>query len=484
MKTRRFNPPALSMLRGGPVFEENPQTIEDMGKTLVNSGLFDWALEDIPDLGIKRIDDRHAPRLAMLLWNQLRFGTREREAGKFGIEAVATEDIQTTDLALPTKWALPIIRRIYPAIFDSPLFATQTMPGPLAYAFYLDFKREADGSDFRAVNPFTGYLNAVVAAAATSVTLQGSSKANSVGMGPYQFVQGQIITLGLGTANVENVTINGAPTVANGVTTLPITATTKTHAVGDVVYAAAVSALNEIAVPTKAKLSLTRTPVTANKWMMAATWSTEAMEDARAQLNLDIEGEMVQALAVEIGRELFGTIIGDILQQATGGTATIPAKGGTSPTDYKTLVPQSIYDLEAKVYSRRFHDTDTLLCGVDLAANIAEQDTFHIAPADANNTLAQLGVTHLGTFQGKFQLYKTIFLPPNLGILFNQPRDWLHAGYVYMPYIPLSPMPLVYAGFNSSTGNYQNTDEWTRNIRTRAGRLMTISDEFALLTQA
>lgn len=472
------NNPALM----GRVVEESPARMEDMGRELLKSGMLDWALDDMPRFGIKRVEDRMAGRMALVIWNQLRHGVASEEARDLGVPS-ALEDIQTGDLALPTKWALPMIRRIYPAIFDAPMFATQPMPGPLAYAFFMDFKREVDGTDFRAVAPFTAFLAGAVAAAATTFTMKMSQNSGAIGYGPYQVVAGQVMTVGLGTANAEQLTVSAVAVAGNTATVTVTSGAAHTHAVGDVVYVNAPALTAEAAVPGKAKLSLTRQSVTAQKWMMAATWSTEAMEDAKAQLNLDIEAEMVNNLAIEIGRELFGTIIGDIIQGATAGNTTLPALGASAIQDYRYLAVQPLYTAEAGIYTRRVHDADTILAGVDLAANISKQDQFHITPADQDSTLAELGVTHLGTFQGKFQLYKSLFLPGNLAIMFKRPTDWLHAGYVYMPYIPLSPMPLVYAGYSTSTGNYTNTDEWTRNIRTRAGRLMTVSDEYALLTQ-
>lgn len=487
-----FGRPSLAALMGGRqseialgamLTEEGAaRGYDDLGRALLNSGVYDWALEEMPRYGIKRVEDRHAAKMALLIHNQMRHGVPANDSSAFGIESLATEDIQTGDLALPTKWALPIIRRIYPAIFDSPLFATQTMPGPLAYAFYLDFLREVDGTDFRAVNPFTAFLSGTVAVNATTATLKLSANAGAIGYGPYQVVAGQKITVGVGTANVETLTVQSfAP--STGTVTFTGTGATKTHAIGDQVYVAPISSLGEAAIPTRGKLSLTRTQVQASKYMLAATWSTEAMEDARAQLNLDVEGEMVMALSVEVGRELFGIIINDILTGATGGTATLPAKGGSAVQDYRYLESQPLFGAEAQIYARRNHDCDTILAGLDVAQFLTQQDNFHITPADAQSTLASFGVTHLGTFQNKFSVYKTNFLPPNLAIMFNQPKDWLHAGYVFMPYIPLSPMPLVYAGYSTASGNYQNTDEWTRNIRMRAGKLLTVSDEYAIITQ-
>lgn len=456
-----------------------PGATEDLGRQLVNSGRFDWALEEIPEAGIPRIEDRHAVRMAMLMYNQLRHATRPRESAALGIESAAYEDVQTTDLALPTKWALPIIRRIYPAIFDAPFFATQPMPGPLAYAFFMDFTREVDSTDFRFPAPFLVRLSASTLAAATSFTVQQSGKSNPVVVGSYQLAVGQQVTVEPGTGNADTVTISAVNRTTGVVT---VGAMTHAHAAGVFALVVTPSAVAEAGVPGKAKMALTRSTVTAQKFMMAATWTTEAMEDARAQLALDIEAEMVQALSVEIGRELFATILTDIVQGATGGSVTIANRGATNVQDYRYLSLQPLYDIEGLVYSKRFHDTDTILAGVDLATNILQQDQFHSTPAD-DSLMAELGVTHLGDFKGKWQVYKTNFLPPNLGLIFKKPTDWLHSGYVYMPYIPLSPMPLVYAGYNTSGGAYANTDEWTRNIRTRAGRLLTVGDEYGLITQ-
>jgi hypothetical protein len=458
---------------------DDPEDTLDLGSQLVNSGKFDWALEEIPGAGLPRVEDRHAARMALLVYNQLKKATYPNESRLFGVRG-GLEDVQTSDLALPTKWALPIIRRIYPAIFDSPFFATQPMPGPLAYAFFMDFTREADSTDFRYAAPFLVQIASGGASGASTVTIKQSTKANPVILGTYQVAVGQSITFGVGGGTSETKVVNA---VNRGTGVITITGTFgNTHAAGEWCLVTTPSSVGEAGIPGKAKMALTRSTVTAGKYMLAATWTTEAMEDAKAQLNLDIEAELVQALSVEIGRELFATILTDIMQGATGGNVTIAARGATNVQDYRYLALQPIYDIEAFIYAKRFHDTDTILAGVDLATNIIAQDQFHSTPMD-NSMMSQLGVTHLGDFKGKWEVYKTPFLPPNLGLVFKKPTDWLHAGYVYMPYIPLAPMPLVYAGYNTGTGNYQNTDEWTRNIRTRAGKLLTVGDEYAILTQ-
>jgi hypothetical protein len=229
-------------------------------------------------------------------------------------------------------------------------------------------------------------------------------------------------------------------------------------------------------------MALTRQSVTANKYMMAATWSTEAMEDARAKLNLDLEAEMVQALSVEIGRELFATILTDIVQGATGGNcdhrgAWRDERAGLSlPVAPAALRRRGSGLLEAQPS----HGHDPRRCG---------SGDQHLAagsvPQRSRGRLHDGGTRRhpSGRLQGQVAgLHDQLPAPEPRPRL--QEADRLAAqGYVYMPYVPLSPMPLVYAGYNAGTGNYQNTDEWTRNIRTRAGRLLTVGDEYAILTQ-
>jgi hypothetical protein len=89
---------------------------------------------------------------------------------------------------------------------------------------------------------------------------------------------------------------------------------------------------------------------------------------------------------------------------------------------------------------------------------------------DANADLTSgLGITNYGTYAERWKIWGTEFLPDNMAFLYKRSPDPLRAGFVYAPYIPVQVMPLLYGDYDATSGNYQNRDAWTRNIRERSG---------------
>lgn len=95
-------------------------------------------------------DEGKQAGLAMILENQLKF-QRERN------RQTLFQDTTTGDLALPTIAVLPIIRRVYAQLFDRDFGVIQPMTMPTSNVFWMDFLREADGSNLLSVeyNGFT-----------------------------------------------------------------------------------------------------------------------------------------------------------------------------------------------------------------------------------------------------------------------------------------------------------------------------------------
>lgn len=71
-------------------------------------------------------------QIAMILEHQSRVN---------GALVQASDPTVTGDLALPTRYSLPIVRRVYAQMLQADWQVTQAMPGPLAYVFWLDFLR-------------------------------------------------------------------------------------------------------------------------------------------------------------------------------------------------------------------------------------------------------------------------------------------------------------------------------------------------------
>jgi hypothetical protein len=53
------------------------------------------------------------------------------------------------------------------------------------------------------------------------------------------------------------------------------------------------------------------------------------------------------------------------------------------------------------------------------------------------------------------------------------PRDLIDNRDVTISYVPLQVTPAIYGDYSTSTGNYQNLDAYTRNIRERSAQICT-----------
>jgi hypothetical protein len=105
----------------------------------------------------------------------------------------------------------------------------------------------------------------------------------------------------------------------------------------------------------------------------------------------------------------------------------------------------------------------------------------------------RLGTEVVGRLDGQWDIWKTPLLGSNHAIVGAYPKGIVDAGFIFAPYIPITPMPLVYAEYVYNTdaegegpgygepphGAYLNTDKWTRNVRTRNAMKMVVPELYA-----
>jgi hypothetical protein len=345
-------------------------------------------------------------KMSLILENQRQF-QMGRTVDVVNNKVALVQDTATSDEALPTKFALPIVRRAYALLMQRDFSIIQPLPGPSAFVFWLDFLRESD------------------------------------------------------TTNILSVEYNWLLTA-------------------------------ELGVPAKGKLQLNRFQLQVVKQLMGTTFTLEAQEDARAQLGLDIENELITAFTEEFARNLMGRHIKHIYASATGlqdnpatgaslvqpwlgpnTVVNIAARGGTSITDYKQVIYNAIIDADVNYQRANRRPTDTIIAGYAMAGFLQKLNTATQSQAPNQMNLASVGITDYGTYAGRWQIWGTDFMPDNYALLYvrNPPPLW--AGHIYAPYVPLQVMPAIYGDYDTTTGNYQNKDAWTRNIRERSADITT-----------
>lgn len=385
-------------------------------------GNFDWLGEDAESLGFpKLMSERSKLICAHMLENQNRFQrSKQLKVVNGFVERPRSimADTGTADEALPTNFAMAMVRRTYALMQAEDWAATQPLPGPSGYVWFLDFLREQTGGN--ALGNDTGAVNMMSADPSHWVTAEGTP-------------------------------------------------------------------------PQKSKLSLQRTLVQANKLLEAASWTLEASEDAMAQLGLNVEQEMIAACTEDLVRSRFYQHLNEILAAAKSGTATgtnlAGVWAGTNPTitipqasgagngsleDWAKAIYNSLVDADVAFMRRNRRTANSIVCGLTMGG-VLQKAVTAVAQGSASSPAFSndVGLTDYGNFSGRFHIQATDLLPDNQGILYVSGADTLRQGYIYAPYVPIQAMPAVYGGYDPATGNYRNTDEYTRNLRERSASVVT-----------
>lgn len=259
----------------------------------------------------------------------------------------------------------------------------------------------------------------------------------------------------------------------------------------------------ELGVPGKAKLQLTQKQINAVKLMLGVTWSTEAEEDAKALLNLNIEAELVNAMGEEFVRDLFMRHITEIYNAASGSSPWDPSVGYNLPspwttnlpavqlpnvgsgmdlTNYKQAVYGALIDADTQFLRANRRPAAKIMCGYGMAGFLQKINTATGATSPNPGDMASVGFSNYGQYAARFEIVGTEFLPDGVGILYLPNPDPLHAGHVYAPYVPVTAGPKVYADYDSTTGQFLNKDAWTRTLRERSASLVTKPYSFQLIT--
>lgn len=214
----------------------------------------------------------------------------------------------------------------------------------------------------------------------------------------------------------------------------------------------------------RGKLRFTSADVTAEKFILQAQWSTEVAEDMRALANLNVETDLMAALRDEVVREIDYLILADIAGASVAGTVTAPAFGDysyQSHIEHWNELRNALIDADVLVSAARGQRTDFILGDPAAIAKVRKINGFRSEVPSG----ARIGAQRVGTLD-QWEVWETTSYPNTDELLVGIRGE----GYVYAPYIPLELMPAMYVSA---------TDEWVRNVRTRAGRKVTIPQAFA-----
>ena len=228
----------------------------------------------------------------------------------------------------------------------------------------------------------------------------------------------------------------------------------------------------DIGIP-EVNLELKSEPIVAKTRKLKAVWTPELAQDLNAYHSIDAEAELTALLSeyvsMEIDLEILDMLITtaptinterwsarinrEIVPNGAGGwvaqDVTTAGTGGyyTKATWYQTL-GNKIQKVSNRIHQLTLRGGANFMVVSPSVATILESIPGFVVNTDGDQAKFAMGVSRVGTFASRFQVYKNPYMTDNVILLGFRGNNFLETGAVYAPYIPLVQTPLVYDPVN------------------------------------
>ena len=222
---------------------------------------------------------------------------------------------------------------------------------------------------------------------------------------------------------------------------------------------------NPISIP-EINVQMQSSAIVAKTRKLKAVWTPEFAQDLNAYHALDAEAELTSVMSEYISLEIDLEILDMLIESAAAGTEVWSAVNNRSIVDNGTGNDGTVTDLnfyntqgqwfqtlgtKIQKLSNRIHQrtlrggANFLVCSPTVATILESIPGF---AAGSNGDAAQMsyafGVQKAGTLNSRYTVYKNPYMTENTILLGFRGGQFLEAGAVFAPYIPLIMTPLVY----------------------------------------
>jgi len=198
---------------------------------------------------------------------------------------------------------------------------------------------------------------------------------------------------------------------------------------------------------------------------LKAIWTPEFAQDVNAYHSIDAEAELTSMLSEYISQEIDLEIIDMLIRNAqtterwsarvgrqydglTGtmgeyGTVQAQASAYTQQSWFQTLGTK-IQKVSNVIHQKTLRGGANFMVVSPQVATILESMNGFVVNTDANEMRYAMGVSKVGQFNSRIQVYKNPYMLENQILMGYRGSQFLETGAVYAPYIPLMMTPLVY----------------------------------------
>ena len=215
---------------------------------------------------------------------------------------------------------------------------------------------------------------------------------------------------------------------------------------------------NSITIP-EIDVQLRSEAVVAKTRKLKAQWTPEFAQDLNAYHSIDAEAELTSLLSeyisMEIDLELIDMLIQDARTTEKWSVENNKVWNGsawtTSTSDFYNTQGQWFQTLGTKIQkvSNKIHQktlrggANFLVCSPNVAT-ILESIPGYAADTNGDKMEFAMGVQKVGNLNSRFKVYKNPYMTENTILMGFRGGQFLEAGAVYAPYVPLMMTPLVY----------------------------------------
>jgi len=229
-------------------------------------------------------------------------------------------------------------------------------------------------------------------------------------------------------------------------------------------------------------LEITLYTVKVESRKLKAKWTVEAVDDMRALHGLDVETEIVSTFSNDVMLEVDREIVTDLVNGAAH----------AATYTYSATVPgevESIRELITKIsaMSARIHKTsgrapaNFMVVPPAIQALLDQLSTHgdyasieqNVQQTSYGPVMSNFGISRVGTLLRKWAVYVDPYMDEDKILVGLKGNNFLDAGYVYAPYIPLQVTP---------TFMEPNDFTFRKGVRTRYATKMLRNEYYGVIT--
>ncbi|HPM21454.1 MAG TPA: hypothetical protein PLY35_09435 [Thermotogota bacterium] len=207
-------------------------------------------------------------------------------------------------------------------------------------------------------------------------------------------------------------------------------------------------------------------PIIAETRKLKSTWTPELVQDLSAYHSIDAEAELTAYLSdymsAEIDLEILDMLISGAdtteywsarIGYAYGGSTTGFVAETTNATAYTQgswfqTLGTKIQKISNIINQKTMRGGANFIVASPMVCTILESIPGYVADTDGTQDEFAFGVSKVGSFAGRYKVYKNPYLTSNVLLLGYRGGSFLETGAVYAPYVPMIMSPTIYDANN------------------------------------